>query len=124
MIDALARSMDGGPDLIVGDESLSVDNAPPSAMTRRLVKTAVKTGIRVIDIFTPLCSGQRIGIFSGSGVGKSTLLAMLSGATGFDTVIVVLVGERDARCASLPKQLWARKSIDLFPLWPQATKAP
>lgn len=94
MIDALARPMDGGPDLIVGDESLSVDNGPPSAMTRKLIKTAVKTGVRVIDIFTPLCSGQRIGIFAGSGVGKSTLLAMLSGAMGFDTVIVVLVGER------------------------------
>jgi flagellum-specific ATP synthase len=94
MIDALGRPIDGGPELMPGEKLLSVDNAPPNALVRRLVKTPVKTGVRVIDIFTPLCSGQRIGIFAGSGVGKSTLLAMLSGAKGFDTVVVVLVGER------------------------------
>ena len=50
--------------------------------------------MRVIDIFTPLCFGQRLGIFAGSGVGKSTLLAMLAGADAFDTVVVALIGER------------------------------
>ncbi|MBZ0229165.1 MAG: flagellum-specific ATP synthase FliI, partial [Bauldia sp.] len=44
--------------------------------------------------FTPLCQGQRVGIFAGSGVGKSTLLSMLARSTGFDTVVVALVGER------------------------------
>jgi flagellum-specific ATP synthase len=48
----------------------------------------------VIDFFTPLCAGQRIGIFAGSGVGKSTLLAMLAGSSGFDSVVIALVGER------------------------------
>jgi flagellum-specific ATP synthase len=94
MIDALGRPIDGGSELILGEERLSVDNAPPNAMIRKLVKTLVKTGVRVIDIFTPLCNGQRIGIFAGSGVGKSTILSMLSSAKGFDTVIVILVGER------------------------------
>jgi flagellum-specific ATP synthase len=50
--------------------------------------------VRVIDIFTPLCFGQRLGVFAGSGVGKSTLLAMLAGADAFDTVVVALIGER------------------------------
>ena len=54
----------------------------------------LKTGVRVIDLFTPLCKGQRIGIFAGSGVGKSTLLSMLARSEGFDTVVVALVGER------------------------------
>jgi flagellum-specific ATP synthase len=94
MIDALGRAVDGGAELVPGQERLPVDNAPPSAMLRQLVKRPVKTGVRVIDIFTPLCCGQRIGIFSGSGVGKSTILSMLSSAAGFDTVIVILVGER------------------------------
>ena len=94
MIDALGRPIDDGPELIQGDDALSVDNSPPSAMTRKLVKTPIKTGVRVIDIFTPLCSGQRIGIFAGSGVGKSTTLSMLSNTAGFDTVVVILVGER------------------------------
>jgi flagellum-specific ATP synthase len=45
-------------------------------------------------LFTPLCAGQRIGIFAGSGVGKSTLLSMLARAPDFDTVVIALVGER------------------------------
>ncbi|RUT83236.1 flagellum-specific ATP synthase FliI, partial [Mesorhizobium sp. M7A.T.Ca.US.000.02.1.1] len=66
----------------------------PGAMARQRVGTAFMTGVKVIDIFTPLCFGQRLGIFAGSGVGKSTLLAMLAGADAFDTVVVALIGER------------------------------
>jgi len=63
-------------------------------MTRARVKKPLRTGVRVIDLFMPICEGQRIGIFAGSGVGKSTLLSMLARASGFDTVVVALVGER------------------------------
>ncbi|AZO22003.1 MULTISPECIES: flagellar protein export ATPase FliI [unclassified Mesorhizobium] len=91
-IDALTRVIDGGPPLIrpnAGDGALT-----PGAMSRQRVGTGFLTGVRVIDIFTPLCFGQRLGIFAGSGVGKSTLLAMLAGAEAFDTVVVALIGER------------------------------
>lgn len=91
-IDALTRVIDGGPPLIrpnAGDSALT-----PGAMSRQRVGTGFLTGVRVIDIFTPLCFGQRLGIFAGSGVGKSTLLAMLAGAEAFDTVVVALIGER------------------------------
>lgn len=94
MLDAMARPIDGGPPLPLGRETMSVDIAPPSAMTRQLIKIPARTGIRALDVFTPLCEGQRIGIFAGSGVGKSTLLSMLGGSENFDTVVVVLVGER------------------------------
>ncbi|UCI09235.1 flagellar protein export ATPase FliI [Mesorhizobium sp. B1-1-8] len=91
-IDALTRAIDGGPPLIrPGD---GADAATPGAMSRQRVGTSFLTGVRVIDIFTPLCFGQRLGIFAGSGVGKSTLLAMLAGAEAFDTVVVALIGER------------------------------
>ena len=63
-------------------------------MRRQRVRTPLKTGVRVIDLFTPLCAGQRIGIFAGSGIGKSTLLAMLARSRGFDTAVLALVGER------------------------------
>ena len=63
-------------------------------MSRQRVRAPLKTGVRVIDLFTPLCAGQRIGIFAGSGVGKSTLLSMLARSRGFDTVVLALVGER------------------------------
>jgi flagellum-specific ATP synthase len=93
-IDALARPIDGGPPLLRTDAGDGGSDATPGAMARQRVGTAFMTGVRVIDIFTPLCLGQRLGIFAGSGVGKSTLLAMLAGADSFDTVVVALIGER------------------------------
>ena len=90
VVDALKRPIDGGPRLPRAP-ALSV---APAALSRQRVGMALKTGVRVIDIFTPLCFGQRLGIFAGSGVGKSTLLAMLAAADAFDTVVVALVGER------------------------------
>ncbi|SOR32216.1 flagellum-specific ATP synthase [Methylorubrum extorquens] len=94
VIDALGRPVDGLGPLAEGTASVPLDADPPAAMTRARVKTPLPTGVRAIDLFTPLCAGQRIGIFAGSGVGKSTLLAMLAGAQGFDSVVVALVGER------------------------------
>jgi flagellum-specific ATP synthase len=63
-------------------------------MQRGRVAKPIGTGIRVVDLFTPVCAGQRIGIFAGSGVGKSTLLAMLARSRSFDTVVIGLIGER------------------------------
>ncbi len=93
-IDALTRVIDGGPPLIRNGEAGSGNGTTPGAMSRQRVDTAFTTGVKVIDIFTPLCFGQRLGVFAGSGVGKSTLLAMLAGADAFDTVVVALIGER------------------------------
>lgn len=94
VINALGVPIDDRGPLRQGDASRAVDAAPPPAMRRSRVVKPIRTGVRVIDLFTPICAGQRIGIFAGSGVGKSTLLAMLAGATGFDSVVISLVGER------------------------------
>jgi flagellum-specific ATP synthase len=63
-------------------------------MGRARIDRPAPTGVCAIDVFTPLCRGQRIGVFAGSGVGKSTLLAMMSRSATFDTVVICLVGER------------------------------
>jgi flagellum-specific ATP synthase len=94
VIDALGRPIDGGGPLPEGDREMPLDAEPPPALRRARVKTPIKSGIRVLDLFTPLCLGQRIGIFAGSGVGKSSVLAMLARAQDFDTVVIALVGER------------------------------
>src|SRR5271170_5932304 len=94
VIDALGRPIDDGGELAQGDRCLPLDSEPPPALRRARVRTPIKTGIRVIDLFTPLCAGQRIGVFAGSGVGKSSLLGMLARAPDFDVVVIALVGER------------------------------
>ncbi len=93
-INALGQPIDGGGPLASGPQAISTEREPPPPLSRQRVKQPIKTGVKVIDMFTPLCAGQRIGIFAGSGVGKSTLLAMLARSKGFDTAVIALVGER------------------------------
>ncbi|WP_454620968.1 flagellar protein export ATPase FliI [Bradyrhizobium cenepequi] len=94
VLNALAEPLDDGGTLHVGDRVMSTDASPPPAVSRARVRTPLRTGVRVLDLFTPLCVGQRIGIFAGSGVGKTTLLSMIAQSQGFDTVVTALVGER------------------------------
>lgn len=94
ILDALGHPIDGAGPLTQGDAAIPTERDPPAPMRRRRVRTPMRTGVRVIDLFTPLCAGQRIGIFAGSGIGKSTLLAMLARSGGFDTAVIALVGER------------------------------
>lgn len=93
-LNALGMPIDHGPLLTQGSAAVAADRMPPAPMRRQRVRSPLRTGVRVVDLFTPLCAGQRIGIFAGSGIGKSTLLAMLARSRGFDTVVVALVGER------------------------------
>ena len=94
VIDALGRPIDGAGDLVSGERSRPLDAPPPPPLRRGRVHAPLRTGVRVVDLFTPLCVGQRVGVFAGSGVGKSTMLAMLARAAPIDTVVIALVGER------------------------------
>ena len=94
VINALGVPLDGLGPLTPGPQTVSAEAEAPSAMKRARVHKPLRTGVRVIDLFAPICAGQRVGIFAGSGVGKSTLLAMLARSQGFDTVVLALVGER------------------------------
>lgn len=72
----------------------SIHRAPPPAMDRVPIREALSTGVRAIDTMLTVGRGQRIGIFGGSGVGKSTLIGMMTRNTAADVVVVGLVGER------------------------------
>ena len=93
VVDALGRPMDDRP---VPDAGIArvVDSDPPPALKRAPLTTPLRTGVRVVDIFAPLVEGQRMGVFAGSGVGKSTLLGMIAAASQFDVIVAGLVGER------------------------------
>ena len=73
---------------------MSSDRDAPDPLTRELIRTPFASGIRAIDTFIPMAKGQRIGVFAGSGVGKSTLLAMMVAGSDADVIVVGLVGER------------------------------
>jgi flagellum-specific ATP synthase len=92
ILDGLGRPMDGGPPL--RGEMVSIEAAPPSAMARQLVDVPMPLGVRVLDTLVPCGRGQRIGIFAGSGVGKSTLMSMITRGTSAELNVVALVGER------------------------------
>src|SRR5262249_12097827 len=77
-----------------GGSLVPVDRDPPNALCRRAVTKPLPTGIKAIDSLVTLGEGQRIGLFAGSGVGKSTLLGSIARAPAADVVIVALVGER------------------------------
>jgi ATP synthase in type III secretion protein N len=93
VVDGLGHAMDGGPDTSEGDVVL-VDRDPPVALSRRPVNTPIATGVRVLDGLLTLGEGQRVGLFAGSGVGKSTLLGAVARGVDADVVVVALVGER------------------------------
>ncbi|WP_460095183.1 FliI/YscN family ATPase [Pseudomonas sp. H2_E02] len=68
--------------------------APINPLHRSPIDTTLLTGVKAVDVFTPLGRGQRIGIFAGSGVGKSTLLGMMSKYAEADVIVIALIGER------------------------------
>jgi flagellum-specific ATP synthase len=94
VISASAAPLDGRGHLQEGPAARPLRATPPGAFDRKRVGAKLATQVRAMDIFTPLCRGQRLGIFAGSGVGKSTLMAMLARHTECDVVVMALVGER------------------------------
>jgi flagellum-specific ATP synthase len=93
VIDPLAQPLDGRP-LVRGALSRPVAALPPPANERRLLGQRLSSGQAVFDTFLPLVRGQRIGLFAGSGVGKSTLLAKFAQRIEADVVVIAMIGER------------------------------
>jgi flagellum-specific ATP synthase len=93
VLDALGRPFDGRGLLPVGSGG-PANQTPPHPLRRQRIKAPFATGVRAIDAFVPLGRGQRLGLFAGSGVGKSTLMGMVARGSEADIVVVALVGER------------------------------
>ncbi|MBK6532855.1 MAG: FliI/YscN family ATPase, partial [Deltaproteobacteria bacterium] len=91
--DAFGAPLDGGP-IPTCRGRVALRAAPPPAMSRRPIHEALETGVRALDALLPLGRGQRVGLFAGTGVGKSTLLGMLCRHADADVIVVGLIGER------------------------------
>ncbi len=94
VIDPLGRPLDGKGPLRTGRYSRPVRTEPPPATARARLGPRLDFGVRALNCFTPCRQGQRLGLFSGSGIGKSTLLGMLARGAACDVAVLALVGER------------------------------
>jgi flagellum-specific ATP synthase len=93
VLDGLGRPIDGkGP--LEADAMVPLDHETPNSMQRARIDTPLQLGVRVLDTMTTVGRGQRLGLFAGSGVGKSSLLSMIARGTDAEVSVVALVGER------------------------------
>ena len=94
VVDALGRPLSQYSRAPRPRKKSSIRAQPPGAFERKQVGEKLETQIKCVDVFTPICRGQRMGVFAGSGVGKSTLMAMLARNTDADVIVIGLIGER------------------------------
>lgn len=110
IVDAFGQPLDGRP-LPSGTASASLRRAPPPPATRKGLGARLGSGLSVFDTILPIARGQRIGIFAGSGVGKSTLLGDLGRGIEADIVVFALIGERGRELRDFVDQVLGREGM-------------
>jgi len=94
VMDSFARPRDALGDLAEGNIDYPLKGRPPCAHVRQRLGERLELGVRAMNVFTPMRTGQRLGVFAGSGVGKSVLMSMLARGSGADVIVIGLIGER------------------------------
>lgn len=93
VVDSLGNMLDGAP-LPKGLMRFETEKSPPNPLQRKPIRDSIQVGVRAIDALLTVGRGQRMGIFAGSGVGKSTLMGMIARNSGADINVIALIGER------------------------------
>lgn len=104
IIDPQGRPLDGKP-LLRGLEARALTGPPPLPAKRRAMGARLETGLAAMNTMLPLVRGQRVGLFSGSGVGKSSLLAQLARSVPTEIVVIALIGERGRELRDFVEQI-------------------
>ncbi len=94
LINPLGEPLDGKPLNTANAKWVSIENSPPDPFNRPIIKNTFSTGVRAIDSLLTFGAGQRMGLFAGSGVGKSTMLGMIARNSEADVNVMALIGER------------------------------
>ncbi|MEW6746790.1 MAG: FliI/YscN family ATPase [Planctomycetota bacterium] len=110
VLDALGRPIDGGPPL-AALEPIPIHRDSPPPLSRPMIRHPLFTGVRSLDALLTVGKGQRLGIFSGSGVGKSTLLGMIARNALSDINIIALVGERGREVRHFLEEVLGRDGL-------------
>ncbi len=103
VLDGFGQPMDEGPPIVATDW-YDLYRTPPSPLAREHITQPLETGIRAIDSLLPVGKGQRVGIFGGSGVGKSTLLASMARNHSADVTVIGMIGERNREVRAFLEQ--------------------
>jgi len=110
VLDGLGKPIDGGP-AVDAEEVYSLHAAPPNPLHRELIRRRIGTGVATIDGLLPCGEGQRMGIFGGSGVGKSTLLGVMSRNNSADVTVIAMIGERNREVKSFIEHELGREGM-------------
>lgn len=111
IVDALGEPIDGKGDLNY-DYRRKLRGIPPEALSRDPIQRFFRTGVRSIDGFASMGQGQRIGLFAGSGVGKSTLMGMLARGSSSDVNVIALIGERGREVREFVETSLSRDALE------------
>ncbi|MFV0245933.1 MAG: FliI/YscN family ATPase [Qingshengfaniella sp.] len=111
IIDPDGQPLDGRP-LMQGPNLRPYAGPPPTAATRRALGDRMETGLAAFNTFLPLVQGQRMGLFAGSGVGKSTLLGLLAKQTKADVVVIGLIGERGRELRQFTESVLGKEGLE------------
>lgn len=110
VVDGFGMPIDSGGALL-GNQNYSVNNRAPNPLTRNPINTPIHTGIKAIDGLLTIGLGQRVGIFAGSGVGKSTTLGMIARQSSADVNVIALIGERGREVSEFIKRDLGEKAL-------------
>lgn len=110
IVDPFGAPLDGRP-LLRGNHSHPLRADPPPAAVRKRLGPRLETGVAVFDTLLPLVRGQRIGLFAGSGVGKSSLLAKFARGVEADVVVIALIGERGRELREFTERVLGRDGM-------------
>ncbi len=112
IVNAFGEPIDGKGPLIKGSKPYYIKSSPPPAAFRDRVKGKVDLGVRAVNTFLTICKGQRMGIFAGSGVGKSTLMSMMAKHTNSDISIIGLIGERGREAKEFVEDVLGKEGLE------------
>lgn len=110
VVDGNGAPLDGQP-LVQGDRAVPVVSPPPPAVARRALGARLSTGYALFNTLMPIVRGQRLGLFSGSGVGKSSLMAAFARDVDADVIVIALVGERGREVNHFIRNVLGQKGL-------------
>jgi len=109
VVDALGRPLDGGPEIVGALRPVTAD--APSPLQRTPISQPIETGVAAIDAALTLGKGQRLGIFAGSGVGKSTLMGQIARSKAGQVNVIALIGERGREVGEFVTEVLGRDGM-------------